>query len=178
MKRLNTSKDIELFAFRKLAGQDWSYFLLKIKITERTDNPELINPVLDKLVDDGWLCDLRFAQCYIRITRNSKGYGPVKVRHNLKEKGISSNIIEQCLFEDHSIWARNAFNIRLKKYGLTPNNLKEKYKQSNFLQSRGFTFHQIEISFMHQLPSEYENITPPEEESELLSLDEVKANIY
>lgn len=112
MKKYNTSKDIELFAFRKLSVQEWTYFLLKRKIVERTDKPELIDDVLGKLVEDNWLSDDRFAECYTRSTRDNKGYGPMKVRGRLKEKGISTTIIEKYLFEDHPIWDRNCFNIR------------------------------------------------------------------
>ena len=173
MKRLNKSKEIENFAFRKLAGQEWSYFLLKRKILERTDKPELIEPVLDKLVKDGWLDDVRFAECYIRSTRDNKGYGPIKIRHKLKEKGISSAIIDKHLFEDHPIWERNAFNIRLKKYGSKKIDIKERSKQSTFLQSRGFTFSQIKVAFQDNLADWYQEIVPPEEDKDNVSLIQI-----
>lgn len=175
MKRLNTSKEIEIFALKKVAGKEWSYFLLKRKIKELTDNPELIDDVLDKFVEDGWLSDQRFAECYTRSTRDNKGYGPIKIKGRLLEKGISEVLISKCLYVNHPIWDRNAFHIRERKYGDIPTDIKEKHKQSTFLQSRGFTFSQINSAFLNNLPDKCADITLPEEDVAKISIDDVKA---
>jgi regulatory protein len=156
MKRLNTTKDIEKYALKILSRKESSYMLLKIKILEKTDEPHLIDNILDKFVSNGWLSDERFAECYVRNTRDNKGYGPNKIKSKLIDKGISSELICKYLLEDHPIWARNAFKLRNKKYGNVPTDDKEINKQIHFLQSRGFNLSQIEVSLKSQLPEEYD----------------------
>lgn len=163
MRILETKKQIEAYALRRLAGQEWSYFLLKRKIMERADNEDLVDEVLQEYIENNWLSDKRFAECYIRSTRDNKGYGPIKIRARLKEKGISDSIINENLYENHPIWNRNAYLIREKKYGHLTSDIKERSKQSNFLQSRGFTYSQINTAFLSSLPEEMKNLENPED---------------
>jgi regulatory protein len=173
MKKLNTSKEIEAFALKKVASQDWTYFLLQRKIVEKTEFPELIDEVLIEFVEKGWINDQRFAERYAISSRDKKGYGPLKIESMLLNKGVSSNIISKVLHENHPIWDKNAFEIREKKYGNIPTEIKEKYKQSNFLQSRGFTLEQIETSFLSQLPDKCLDFTLPEEDVEEINIEDI-----
>lgn len=173
MKQLETKKQIENYALRRLASQEWSYYLLEKKILERCDDKELVEEVLTEFMEKDWLSDERFAECYIRSTRDNKGYGPIKIRARLQEKGVSSHIIDKHLHEDHAIWSKNAFEIRLKKYGELVSDAKEKNRQSNFLQSRGFNFSQIKTSFCKDMPEWCKDVVKPEDENNEISLEEV-----
>ncbi len=53
-------------------------------------------------------------------------------------------MIETFLDERNVLWCKNAQAVYLKKYGSErPSELKEKMRQSRFLQSRGFSGEQI-----------------------------------
>ena len=102
-----------------------------------------ISVALARLTDQDLLSDERFTEAFID-QRSNRGSGPLKIRAELRQKGISDAMIETFLDERNVLWCKNAQAVYLKKYGLErPSELKEKMRQSRFLQSRGFSGEQI-----------------------------------
>jgi regulatory protein len=174
MNRLDTKEQIELYALKLLGFKEWTYYLLKRKILEHSDQEDIIDEVLNIFIEQNLLSDERYAKSYILNSRDNKGYGPEKISAMLKSKGVSSKIIDKHLYESHPIWERNAFNIRERKYGALPSDIKEKSKQGNFLQNKGFTFSQIETAFLTSLPDHCLEIENPEGANSNISLSEIK----
>lgn len=87
--------------------------------------------------------DERFAGAFLR-TRQAQGYGPVRIRLELQEKGIAPALIEQYIDESDEVWLMHANAAYHKKYKDKPaTEFKEKMKRKQFLAYRGFTHEQI-----------------------------------
>lgn len=83
--------------------------------------------------------DERFAEAFVHHSLN-KGQGPNKIKQELKQRGIDSSLIEQCMQSESIDWISLAEAVRLKKYGENvPSDYQNKAKQSRFLYSRGFS---------------------------------------
>ncbi len=122
-----------------LARREHSRLELYNKLLQRDFEPELVDPVLDLLIDENLLSDSRFTENFIRY-RLTKGQGPVRIRQELRQRGIEQ--VE--LTTDEQQWLQLAAEVRSKRFGDDmPNTLKDKAKQSRFLQYRGFTADQI-----------------------------------
>ena len=102
-----------------------------------------ISAALARLTDQDLLSDERFTKAFIN-QRISRGSGPLKIRAELRQKGISDAMIETFLNERDVLWYKNAQVVYVKKYGLEyASDVKEKARQNRFLQSRGFSSEQI-----------------------------------
>lgn len=99
---------------------------------------DLIEIVLQQLLQDKILDDGRFTESFVR-SKISKGKGPLKIRHELMERGISSELIDDYLDESYDFWQDTIAAVRSKRFGdQYPENYKEQTKQSRFLYQRGF----------------------------------------
>jgi regulatory protein len=98
-----------------------------------------VTAALARLTEQGLLSDARFTEAFIN-QRISQGSGPLKIRAELRQKGVSDAMISEFLNERDPFWRESAQAVRSKKYGSElPSDLKEKARQSRFLQSRGFS---------------------------------------
>jgi len=76
--------------------------------------------------------------------RRARGFGPVRIRHELEEKGIATELIEQWLDVSDPDWIEQVRRVREKKYGKKlPRDYPERARQARFLQYRGYTHDQI-----------------------------------
>lgn len=114
-----------------------------------------ISEALARLADQGLLSDERFTEAFIN-QRISRGSGPLKIRAELRQKGVSDAMIEMFLNQHNTLWCESALAVRIKKYGSEhPSDLKETARQSRFLQSRGFSSEQTRYAMTHY-NSDYE----------------------
>ncbi len=103
-----------------------------------------ISDALARLTEQGLLSDERFTEAFIN-QRFHRGVGPLKIRAELRQKGIddgiSSDLLNAIYYEQ---WQEMALAVRIRKYGTElPCDMKEKARQTRFLQSRGFSSEQI-----------------------------------
>ncbi|WP_175400917.1 regulatory protein RecX [Terasakiispira papahanaumokuakeensis] len=110
-------------------------------------SPEVLDALLDELENLNWLSDQRFAASFTR-QRLLKGQGPVKVRYELKQRGVSDELIEWALEitpEEEGIdWINQATTALYKRFGpeASPTTPNQKSKMIRFLQQRGFSSEQ------------------------------------
>ena len=64
---------------------------------------ELIETVLGQLLNDKLLDESRFTKSFIRF-RIAKGSGPVKIRHELMERGIPADLTDEYLDDSYDFW--------------------------------------------------------------------------
>jgi regulatory protein len=113
------------------------------KLTQRGFVNSDILAALDQLVAQGLQSDERFAGAFLR-TRQSQGYGPVRIRLELQEKGIAPALIEQYIDESDEVWLVHVNAVYHKKYrGKSVPEFAEQMKRKKFLAYRGFTHEQI-----------------------------------
>ena len=112
------------------------------KLFKRVDNLELLNQEINKLANQGLQSDERFSEAYIR-SKTQAGYGPVKIKMELAQKGISNNFLDKKFSELKINWEVEINELLLRKFPKTKYNFEEekiKAKAINFLQRRGFDF--------------------------------------
>ena len=108
-----------------------------------------ISEALARLADQGLLSDERFTKAFVN-QRINRGSGPLKIRAELRQKGVSDAMIETFLNEHNGLWQESALAVRIKKYGSEcPSDLKETARQTRFLQSRGFSSEQTRYAMSH-----------------------------
>jgi len=95
------------------------------------------------LVRDGLLSDDRFAAAFV-ASRVRKGQGPVRIRGELKQRGVADELIALHLEQVAVDWTQLARSVRDRKFGAaTAGGYREQARQSRFLQYRGFSGEQI-----------------------------------
>lgn len=147
MKTDDPSKIALKKALDLLARREHSLHELRCKLLSREFSLLIIEEVLKKLVDHQWQSDERFAEAYIHA-RKQNMFGPMRIRQELSERGVSDDIINSLLLDDDNEWISLANSLRIKHFGdVKPSDFKERAKQMRFLQYRGFTTEQIKHMF-------------------------------
>lgn len=129
-------------AMNYLARREHSRAELSRKLQASGFDLDEIETTLDQLTADSLLDDLRYAESYTR-SRINRGFGPIRIQHELCERGVSKVIAEEVLSAWSGRWLQLAREQQRKKYPQTATNYQEKAKQARFLQYRGFTSEQI-----------------------------------
>ena len=106
-----------------------------------------MSQVLARLKQQGAQSDHRFTDAFVH-SRIQKGYGPLRIGQELREKAIADDLIETLLTNRDEDWMLRLANVREKKFGQSmPTDYKEQARQSRFLQYRGFSSEHIRRSF-------------------------------
>lgn len=135
--------DARRIALGLLARREYTRAELFGKLGAREFPDNLVSALLDQLVDEGLLSDARFAETYVH-TRSEKGFGPVRIRHELRERGVEGDTIHSFLDDAAIAWDEIAGRERIKRFGgVLPDSYRERARQARFLQQRGFTSEQI-----------------------------------
>jgi regulatory protein len=130
-----------------LARREHSAAELKSKLAQADFDTDEIDELLERLVAANLQSDERFAENYLRY-RSQRGYGFQRIRQELKERGVATELISQAHEQSEIDWFSLAVSVRCKRFGeQEPEDYKERAKQQRFLQYRGFTHEQITESF-------------------------------
>jgi regulatory protein len=124
-------------AMRYLARREHSRAELHGKLLPHVQEGEDLAAVLDELEKRNWLSDARAATQWVDAKRSR--FGTQRIAHELRQKGIAENLIAEAipLLKETELDA--AREVWQKKFGVLPQDAKEKAKQIRFLQSRGFS---------------------------------------
>ena len=145
----NAADAVRKQALDMLARREHSGAELRVKLAAKGFPADIINDALSDLYRSGWLSDERFVEAFLRV-RSERGYGPVRIRAELKERGIDDELIAMHLDARDSSWLRSLQAICVKRYGAAqPADFAEKAKRMRFLQTRGFTAEQIRVVMEH-----------------------------
>lgn len=140
-------KSLRQTALKTLARREHSYWELHQKLLTKSENKQAIITVLDKLKNEKLLDDTRFAESYVRM-RSNRGYGPIRIQHELHQRGISDIISEEVIDNMKNEWPILIIAVRKKRFGAAiPKDFNDRAKQMRFLEYRGFTHVQIRMAF-------------------------------
>jgi regulatory protein len=120
---------------------------LSRKLQHKTFHQTDIDTILSALREENFINDERFIENYIHY-RRTKGYGPLRIRNELLERGITQDLIEHQLKITDNAWledARKAWQKRFKNR--LPQDIKSRAQQMRFLHYRGFTSEHINQLF-------------------------------
>jgi regulatory protein len=121
-----------------LARREHGRVELARKLRLRGATPELIESALDRLEADGLLNESRYLECYVG-SRARAGYGPLRIREELAQRGLPREAIESALREAHIDWLAQLRDLWQRKFsGRLPSEAKERAQQGRFLSYRGY----------------------------------------
>ena len=116
---------------------------LRAKLLERGYESTAVEAVLSSLQAQKLLSDARFVQEFV-AARVRRGSGPLKIREELRAKGVTGELMEEALAGLKAASAEGAAAARRKRFGADlPKDMPERARQARFLQQRGFTMEDI-----------------------------------
>ncbi|BCB27826.1 hypothetical protein SKTS_27120 [Sulfurimicrobium lacus] len=93
--------------------------------------------MLDDFAQRGWLSEARFTEQIVHARRSK--YGAQRIVQELKEKGVSADAVAAVLPELRESELEAARAVWAKKFGVLPQDARERAKQIRFMMSRGFS---------------------------------------
>lgn len=134
--------EVRVAAMDLLARREHSQRELRTKL-ERRFPPEQVDETLQTLAAEGLQSDSRFAEAFVR-QRSQRGYGPLRIRQELRQRGISDELAAAAMDVVEVDWFATLAYVLERKYGGIPAaDLKEKARRTRFLLYRGFSGDQI-----------------------------------
>ncbi|GAA3540997.1 regulatory protein RecX [Zobellella aerophila] len=133
-------------ALRLLSRREHSRRELLTKLRQRQFSEPQITRVLDRLEQQNWLRDSRFAALLVR-QQILKKHGPMRIRAELFQKGVAQSLGEQALAEAEVDWFELAKTCYLSRFAPEPTLLpKERARRIRYLQGRGFNHEHIQYA--------------------------------
>lgn len=125
-------------ALRLLASREHSRRELERKLLARGYEAAILVGVLDTLTETGLLSDERMAEAYV-AGRLRKGFGPLRLRQELRERGLDEDLIGPVIDLSPSDWLELMSRVAARKFGPSPvTDRKELARRARFLEYRGF----------------------------------------
>ena len=121
-----------------LARREHSRRELRLKLKQRGYEGGEAGEALDRLGEQHYQDDDRFAEVLVR-SRASQGYGPVRLRAELKSHGLSDAKIRAVLEEAGVDWDAQALAQLRRRFGTgSAPDREERARRAQFLLRRGF----------------------------------------
>ena len=122
-----------------LARREHSQHELRQKLKARAGEEDDVEAILQQLKEEKLQSDERFTEAYIHHRFNA-GMGPLKIRHELRQKGVDESLVESFLEPLAGEWDDVMRQQRVRKFGAAiPEDYAARMKQARFLQNRGFS---------------------------------------
>ena len=131
--------DVRLAAMNLLARREHSLKELRQKLHKRFPDPEILDRELQRLAEENLQSDQRYAQSYAR-QRAGRGFGPLRVRQEMRERGIADGDIDTAFESAEVDWSAIVLGVYDKKFGSAPaKDMQERARRARFMQYRGFS---------------------------------------
>ncbi|MCB1803345.1 MAG: regulatory protein RecX [Gammaproteobacteria bacterium] len=126
-------------ALRLLAAREHSRYEMNRKLRSRGYDDDAIASALDRLQSEDLLSDQRFTRSLIE-QRVRKGYGPLRIRSDLAERGVDSRLAGSLLDEADIDWAHALQAVAARRFGdgRDPLDHKALARRARQLVQRGF----------------------------------------
>ena len=136
-------RTVRTAALALLAGRDFGRAELAGRLGQRGYPADVVEAVVSALVVERLLSEQRFTGQFVR-QRAARGHGPVRIRMELRERGVADADINEALDSVAEDWSAIAREARRKRFGAAgPADWHERARQGRFLQYRGFSAEQI-----------------------------------
>ena len=127
-----------------LARREHSQFELKQKLCGKGFPMDVVSQVIADLSARGLQSDSRYAEIYSRI-RQSRGYGPLRIRQELRQRGIDAWLLVDLDSADTDETLEISYE---RKFGTRPpESIEERTQRERFLLRRGFSGDRIRRLF-------------------------------
>ena len=122
---------------RLLARREHSPRELRLKLEQRGFLPGAIQPGLEQLREQGYLSEARFAESLARH-RLSQGYGELRIRAELRQHELGSELIGQAVDALDADWPELAAAQARRHFGTLPDRPDARQRIQRYLIQRGF----------------------------------------
>ncbi|CAI8967763.1 Regulatory protein RecX [Pseudomonas sp. IT-P12] len=140
---LDTLVAVRRTAMDLLARREHGRVELTRKLRQRGALPEMIDTALDRLTEEGLLSESRYLESFVSYRARS-GYGPLRIREELSQRGLQRSDIELALRESGINWQEQLEDTWRRKFsGHIPIDARERAKQGRFLSYRGYSMEMI-----------------------------------
>jgi regulatory protein len=129
----DTPAQLKARALRHLVRREHSRAELARKLEPHAESVEALQALLDQLASSKQLSDERYAEGRVRTL--SRKYGTARIRHDLRSKGVSDQIVTSVSSEGELERAKAILARKYREPAATP---EERARRARFLQSRGF----------------------------------------
>ena len=133
--------DLRARALRLLARREHSRAELRRKLGPHVEEGVDLEALLDDFTRRGWLSEERFVEQTVRA--KARKFGPLKIAHHLREKGIGEEGIAEALEQSKAGELEALEAVWRSRFGRPPADAAEKSRQVRFLQGRGFALESI-----------------------------------
>jgi regulatory protein len=121
-----------------LARREHGRVELTRKLRSRGAADELIEAALDRLAEEGLLSEARYLEAFVGYRARS-GYGPLRIREELTQRGLARSDVEQALRDSGIDWREQLQDTWRRKFaGQLPADARERARQGRFLSYRGY----------------------------------------
>lgn len=121
-----------------LARREHGRVELMRKLRQRGAPAELIEAALERLAEEGLLSEARYLESFVGY-RARAGYGPLRIREELTQRGLARADVEQGLRDSGIDWAEQLQDTWQRKFsGKLPADARERAQQGRFLSYRGY----------------------------------------
>lgn len=131
--------EAESAALKLLASREHSRLELARKLAVRGFAEEAVETALDRLIQGGAIDESRLAEHYVH-ERMGKGFGPVRIRGELRRKGLAEAVVDRHLGRVSDDFANAMVRVYDRRFGDEPPQTPAEFaKRARFLEQRGFT---------------------------------------
>ncbi len=146
---MEQAQKIRGICVKLLAQREHSQKQLLEKLSVRGFAEQHVQTVLTELAEEGWQSDLRFSESYAR-QRLAKGYGALKVRYELVQRGGIEIDFTPLVDELYGGWTAMLEALYQNRFDdVQQMTYKEWSRRSRFLQQRGFSAELIRELFVN-----------------------------
>jgi regulatory protein len=132
------SAPIEGLALKLLAVREHSRLELERKLRVRGFDGDLVDAVIERLTRSGAIDEARMAELYVS-ERAGKGFGPLRIRAELAERGLAEDLFSPYLHAMEGLWPEYLAAAHDRRFGAGPPADRSDYaKRGRFLERRGF----------------------------------------
>jgi regulatory protein len=107
------------------------------KLLARGIEAEQAQAAVDRLSEDGWQDEARFAHGLVR-SRAAAGYGPMHIRAELGTHGLPADLVAEAMDAFEGSWEANARDLVRRRVGSDLGELALRRKAADLLARRGF----------------------------------------
>jgi len=144
-----TEAEVRDIAVRYLSRREYGIEELRRKLLQRGAKPDIVEQLVSNFAEQNLVSDERFTEMYVR-TRMRRLFGPLKIRGELRQRGIADHLISEAMqLEDDAwidaaaLWAERRIRVDL--------DFAARAKIHRSLMNRGFNHEQASVSLSRVL---------------------------
>ena len=96
-RKLSTEGDLYAAAMNSLARRAFSVYEMRSYLERRAEDKDVVKGVLDRLKEQDYLDDARYARQFVRLHTELRKQGPFRIARDLRARGVPDRHIEAAL---------------------------------------------------------------------------------